>query len=96
MRNIVTHVKMRSSSQRGVARASVAHNMHCYLAIAAAIAAANAGSDSLDDERSPVSQGEGMHNIMTRITTALFDYVKDLVRRAPVASITEWPTHREW
>ncbi len=37
-----------------------------------------------------------MHNLMTRITTALFEYVKDLVRRAPIASITEWPTHREW
>ncbi len=37
-----------------------------------------------------------MHNIMTRITTALFEYVKDLIGRAHIASITEWPTHREW
>ena len=36
-----------------------------------------------------------MHNLMTRITTALFDYVKDLVRRAHIASIAEGPTHRE-
>ncbi len=37
-----------------------------------------------------------MHNLMTRITTALFEYVKDLVSRAQIASITEWPMHREW
>jgi hypothetical protein len=57
---------------------------------------ASALSDSLDDERSPISTGEGMHNLMTRITTALFEYVKDLVGRAHIASITEWPMHREW
>lgn len=37
-----------------------------------------------------------MHNLMTRITAALFEYVKDLVGRAHIASITEWPMHREW
>jgi len=96
MRNIVTHVRMRSLSRRDAARASVAHIMQSCGAVAGARAAANAVSDSLDDERSPISRGEGMHNLMTRITTALFEYVKDLVRRAPIASITEWPTHREW
>ena len=92
MRNIVTHVSMRSSSRCGVARVSVAHIMQSY----PVKATANAVSDSLDDERSPISRGEGMHNLMTRITTALFDYAKDLIRRSPIASITEWPTHREW
>lgn len=88
MRNNVTHISMRSSSRRGVAKASVAHNMRNYPVIAV--------SDLLDDERSPISPGEGIQNLMTRITTALFEYMKDLVRRAHIASITEWPTHREW
>ncbi len=37
-----------------------------------------------------------MHNFVTRISAALFEYVKDLVSRAPIASITNWPMHREW
>ncbi len=37
-----------------------------------------------------------MHILMTRITAALFEYVKDLVGRARIASITEWPMYREW
>jgi len=92
MRNIVTHISMRSSSRRSVAEPSRArteeHSMHRCPVLAV--------SDPLDDERSPISPGEGMQHLMTRITSALFDYVKDLVRRAPIASITEWPMHREW
>ncbi len=37
-----------------------------------------------------------MNNFMTRITVALLEYVKDLARRAHIASIAEWPGHREW
>lgn len=55
-----------------------------------------AASKLLDAEQTPISTGEGMHNLMIRIAVALFEYVKDLVSRAPISSITEWPTHREW
>lgn len=88
MRKVVTVVTMRSQCRSGVTRHLVAHNLRRSLARAA--------TDSLDEERSPISTGEGMHNFMTRITVALFEYVKDLVSRAHIASITEWPMHREW
>lgn len=37
-----------------------------------------------------------MHHLMTRFTAVLFDYVKELMSRAHIGSITKWPTHREW
>ena len=37
-----------------------------------------------------------MHYLMTRIGRALFEYANGLVGRARIASITEWPMHREW
>lgn len=55
-----------------------------------------AATDLLDEERSPISTGEGMHHLMSRFTTVLLHYVKDLLHRAHIGSITEWPTHREW
>lgn len=37
-----------------------------------------------------------MQILVTRIMAALFAYVKDLVSRAHIGSITEWPMYREW
>ncbi len=37
-----------------------------------------------------------MHHFLTRISASLFEYVKSLVSRAHVVSITKWPMQREW
>ena len=37
-----------------------------------------------------------MHYLITRIGTALFEYVNGLLGGARISSITEWPMHREW
>lgn len=37
-----------------------------------------------------------MFNPVMRIASAAFEYVRDLLRRARIVSIAEWPMHREW
>ena len=37
-----------------------------------------------------------MYNLMIGIGRIFIEYVKGLVGRARISSITEWPMHRDW
>ncbi len=56
--------------------------------------------DQLADERSPTRLERAMFQHVTHFSTAVLDavvtFAKDMIARLGIASITEWPVHREW